>query len=186
MNTTRSLVDPFDRSIGNGSSSGEDDTIETGNVYEMNWGSQAATDFNPEEVRGSPKQRAKFRKFEKLNHGKGEQSRDKTIRASHINNDLETFMSVLELPSRQRDTIREVVEEVGVDSNKFGGIPYEKIILTICSLVADEALSNNNGNFNERLLFSDEYRELMNVTGMSSKDHRSLRVKIRDKSSYFG
>lgn len=185
MNTTRSLVDPFDRSIGNGSSSGEDDTIETGNVYEMNWGSQAATDFNPDEVRTSHKQRAKFRQLEKLNHGKGEQSRDKTIRASHINNDLETFMSVLELPSRQRDTIREVVEEVGVDSNKFGGIPYEKIILTICSLVADEALSNNNGNFNERLLFSDEYRELMNVTGMSSKDHRSLRVKIRDKSSHF-
>lgn len=185
MNTIYSLFDPFDRSIGNGSSSGEDDTIETGNVYEMNWGSQAATDFNPDEVRASPKKRAKFKQLERLNHGKGEQSRKDTIRASHISNDLETFMSVLELPSRQRETVREIVEEVGIDSNESGGVPYEKIILTVCSLVADEALSNRDGKFNNRLLFSDEYRELMDVTKMSSKDHRKLRVMIREKSDYF-
>lgn len=185
MNTIHSLFDPFDRSVGNGSSSGEDDTIDTGEVYEMNWGSQAATDFNPDEVRTSNKRRAKFKQLEKLNHGKGEQSRKETIRASHITNDLETFMSVLELPSRQRENVREIVEDVGVDSNTFGGTPYEKIFLTICSLVADEALSNNDGHFDDRLLFSDEFRELMTVTEMSSKDHRQLRVKIRDRAAYF-
>jgi len=185
MNTVRSLFDPFDRGAGNGSSSGEDDTIETGNVYDINWGSQAATDFNPDEVRTSTKRRQKFKKLEDLNHGKGEKSRKETIRASHRTNDLETFMSVLELPSRQREIVREIVQDVGVDSNKWCGTPYEKIFLTICSLVADEALSQNDGQFNDRLLFSDEFRELMAVTEMSSKDHRQLRVKVRDRADHF-
>lgn len=185
MDTILSLFDPFDRGSGSGSSTSEYDKIDTGEVYEMNWGSQAATDFNPDEVRTSYKRKEKFKKLEKINHGRGEQSRKGTIRTSHITNDLETFMSVLELPPRQRDIVREIVEEVGVDSNTFGGTPYEKILLTVCSLVSDEALSNNGGRFNDRLLLSDKFRELMRVTGMSSKDHRQLRVKIRDKSAHF-
>lgn len=184
MYTVRSHFDPFDRGIGNGSSSGEDDYIDQGRIYggDNDWANQSATTFNAAEA---PTKEQKFHRLYKLNQGKGEQSRRDTIRASHINNDLETFMSVLEMPLRQRQIVRDIIDEVGIDSNTFGGVTYEKIILTTCSLVADEALSQNGGSFSDRLFLSDKYKELMRATNMGSQDHRKLRVKIRDKSSHF-
>jgi hypothetical protein len=184
MQSAQALIDPFDRSNGNGSRSSSDDWLDEESIFSNEWGSTAATTFKPED--GPATKRDRLERWYDLQNGKGESSRKDTIRASHIQNDAETFMSVLEMPSRQRDTVREILDNLDISSNNFGGQRYEKIILAICSLVADEALSNQpNPSINDRLFLSDEFRDLMRVNEMSGSEHRQIRVNVRQKSDYF-
>lgn len=191
MLSVKAMIDPFDRSNGNGSRNNEEDWLDGESIFSNEWGSQAATTFRPDDTDGqgqaipTRKQHRLQRLYERQN-GKGEQSRKETIRASYIENDTEVFMSVLEMPEPQRETVREILDDLDISSNNFGSRRYEKIILTVCSLVADEALSDrHNPSLDERLYFSDSYRDLMESTHMSSNDHRKIRVAVRDKSDYF-
>lgn len=192
MESVHAVIDSFDRSNGNGSSGTGDDWLDSESIFDNPWGSQAATTFKPTDTDGqeNPLPKKKKQKFERLydlQNGKGERSRKDTIRASHIENDAETFMSVLEMPEPQRETVREILDNLDISSNNFGaGRRYEKIILTICSLVADEALSDQqNPSLDDRLFLTDEFRNLMDVNKMSSSEHRRIRVAVREKSDYF-
>lgn len=178
------MLDPFDRSTGNGSRSETDDWLDGESIFSNEWGSTAATTFKPTDA---PAQKQdQLDRLYKLQNGKGERSRKDTIRASYIENDAETFMSVLEMPEPQRETVRNILSNLDISSNNFGGRSYEKIILAICSLVADEALSTQpNPSVNDRLFLTDEFRDLMEVNKMSGSEHRSLRVSVREKSEYF-
>lgn len=189
MKSVQAMLDPFERTNGNGSSSKSDDWLDGESIYDNEWGSQAATTFRPSEVTDTPLSERKRRRLERLyarQNGKGNPDRPNQIQASYIGNDTEMFISVLELPERQRETVREILDNLDLSSNNFGPVQYEKIILTVCSLVADEALSNrNNPSLDERLFLSDRYRELMDAVGMSSTDHRKLRPAVRERSDYF-
>lgn len=187
----QSVLDPFDRGNGNGSRSAGDDWLDTESIFNNEWGSTAATTFNPADTDGQDhpiprhKQERLERQYERHN-GKGEDDRKDTIRASYILNDAQLFMSVLELPSTQRDTVLQILEDLDISSNNFGGRRYEKIILAVCSLVSDETLSNQpDPSLKARLFMTDEFRDLMRVCKMSSTDHRKLRVSVREKSDYF-
>jgi hypothetical protein len=183
-------VDPFDRNSGSGSLSKKDGWADGKSIFDNEWGSEAATTFKPDGNDGknqplSKNRREQLQRLYELQNGKYNQNRSTEIQKSHIDNDLETFMSVLEMPSPQRDTVREIVENLDMSSNNFSR-RYEKILLTVCSLVADEALSNKqNPSLDERLFLSDEFRELMEATKMSSGEHRKIRVAVREKSNYF-
>lgn len=185
------VLDNFDRSRGSGSRNATEDWLDDKTIYDNEWGSTANTTFRPFDEDGngnsipSYKQRHMKRLYERQN-GKGDTSRKETIRQSYIENDLEIFMSVLEMSEYEKDDVRYIFEEIGVDSNTFGSWKYEKILLTICSLVADKYLSNQkNASIESRLFMTDRYKELMNAVHMSSTDHRKLRVSIREKSDYF-
>ena len=185
MQTVQAMLDPFDRSNGNGSRSVSADWLDGESIFSNEWGSTAATTFKPSDTDGQnhpiPKNKQnQLERLYKLQNGKGESSRKDTIRASYIENDAETFMSVLEMPEPQRETVREILSNMDISSNNFGGRRYEKIILAVCSLVADEALSNQpNPSVNDRLFLTDEFRDLMQVNAMSGKEHRKLRVSVR-------
>lgn len=191
MTSVEAMLDPFDRSNGNGSRKASDDWVDGESIYSNEWGSTAATTFKPSDSDGQDHQipqskKNKLKRLYKLHNGKNEPSRKDTIRASYISNDVEMFMCVLEMPEPQRETVREILSNIEVDSNNFGSRRYEKIILAICSLVADEALSNRqNPSLSDRLFSTDRYRDLMEVNGMSSTDHRKIRVSVREKSDYF-
>lgn len=191
MQTVQAMLDPFDRSNGNGSRNETDDWLDGESIFSNEWGSTAATTFKPTDTDGQnhPIPQRKQNRLERLydlQNGKGESSRKETIRASYIENDAETFMSVLELPEPQRETVREILTNLDISSNNFGGRRYEKIILAVCSLVADEALSNQpNPSVQDRLFLTDEFRDLMEVNSMSGSEHRSIRVSVREKSDYF-
>jgi len=191
MHTVRSALDPFDRNSGSGSRNSAEDWLDGESIFGNEWGSQAATTFEPDDTDGqgnpipSRKQRHLQRLYERQN-GKGDPDRKDTIRASYIENDAEMFMSVLELPERQRETVRDILAGLDISSNNFGGRCYEKIILTVCSLVADEALSNRRDpSVEDRLFLSDSFQHLMEVNEMSGSEHRSIRVAVRKKSDYF-
>jgi hypothetical protein len=184
MQSVHNAVDSFDRSNGNGSSDTGDDWLDTNSIFGNEWGSQAATTFNPSD--SARNQQDQMERLYKLNNGKYDSRRSHDVSESYVANDTETFMSVLELPSRQRETVREILDNLDISSNNFGSRKYEKIILTVCSLVADEALSNRrNPSLDERLFLTDAFRDLMDVNRMSGSEHRKLRVAIREKSDYF-
>lgn len=193
--TQRGSYDAFDRGSGNGSSSAEDDMVEKYSIFHNEWGSAAATTFNPADTdsKGNSIPRAKKQKFEDLyalHNGKGEQSRKSDIRWSHMKNDAETFMSVLELPTPQRKRVIHILKEV--DISTFGSDrTYEKIILAICSLVSDEELSERYDEtettklWSRRLYSRDAYQDLMEAVEMSVTEYRRIREQVRQKSEYF-
>lgn len=184
MKSISSYIDPFDRTTGNGSRNSTDDWTDENSIYDNEWGSEAATTFNPREA--SAHNVNKFEKFYKIQNGKGNSTRSITIKKTHIKNDMNTFMNVLELPKYQRERIEYIIDNLDLSSNNFGSVKYEKIILSVCSLVSDEALSNSHDpDVNDRLFLSDEFKHLMEVTEMSSSEHRKIRVSVREKSDYF-
>ena len=191
MQIAHSMLDPFDRTNGNGSNSRTDDWLDESSIFDNEWGSAAATTFKPHgrDAYGRPLPRDKQEKFEdlyKLHNGKGEKSRKGDIRQSHIVNDARTFMSVLEMSAPERDRTLEILDDLDISSNNFGGRSYEKILLALFSLVSDEHLtSRRNAAVEDRLFLSDEFRELMDATAMSSSELRKTRTAIREKSDYF-
>jgi len=200
MDDPRALLDPLDRSAGNGSGSSSDDWLDDTSIYSNEWGSQAATTFNPHEIEGDTRSvQERYQRLYELQNGKGEPSRKGTIRWSYISNDAETFMSVLEMPEDQRDEVRTIMQEMDISSNTFGGKSYEKIILAVCSLISDEHLSESIQKYQtsdttldkgedmlqRRLFLSEPYRELMEAVNMSSSEHRKIRTRVREISPYF-
>ena len=182
--------DPFDRSNGNGSRSAEEDWLDENTTAAENQWSTAETTFYYWEA--SAAQQSKFQDLYKAHHGKGESDRDFTIRRSHIVNDAQTFVSILEMADPERDRVIQVAQELNFSSNRFGGKPYEKILLAVCSLVSDEALSRHvNQNSvdaslaNQRLILTDEFRDLMDVNNLGSKEHSRIRQMLRDKTELF-
>jgi hypothetical protein len=191
MQSVDAVVDPFDRRSGNGSSSSGDDWLDSESIFRNEWGSSAATTFNPADDDGvgesiPDSKRARLRRLEEWHNGKAEENRAGSIRRSYILQDARLFMSVLDMPSSQRDIVLDILQNLDISSNNFGGRRYEKIILAICSLVSDEFLTDQpNPSLKERLFMRDSFRDLMRVCGMSSADHRKLRVSVREKSDYF-
>jgi len=189
-------LDAFDRGNGNGSASAEDDFLEQTSIFHNEWGSSAATTFNPADTDAlgnqiPKKKQQKFEQLYRLHNGKMERSRKQDIRDSHVANDASTFSSVLDMPTPQRKRVQKILSELDIAANNFGGRRYEKIILAICSLVSDEELSKRHPVDTDvkvcekRLLNKDEFEELMNVTGMSGTEHRKIREQVRQKSDYF-
>jgi hypothetical protein len=185
------LLDPFDRGHGSGASPGRDDWTDEVTIFDNEWGSQAATSFNPHDMDGQDapiprRQQRLYERLYRLNNGYGEETRRHTINRSRLHNDMETFMSVLEMPDIQRETVRDIVHDYDMSSNASGGTRYEKLLLSICSLVSDEALSaQENPSVDDRLYKTERFRELMEVNDMTSSDHRRLRNHIREQSDYF-
>lgn len=191
MQSITTTFDPLDRSNGNGSNNWSDDSIDQESIYQNQWGSSATTTFNPSDsdAYGEPISRSKQQKLQRLydwQHGKGESSRKGDIRQSHIKNDAEVFTSVLEMPQIERDRVLQILDNLDIGSQNFGSRTYEKIILAICTLVSDEQLSDRpNPSLDNRLFLRDQFRELMDCTGLSSSELRKLRKAVREKSAYF-
>jgi len=180
--------DPFDRSNGNGSRSAEEDWLDENSTAAENQWSTAETTFYYWEAGAGQSQH--YKDLYDAHHGKGESDRRSTIRRSHIVSDAQMFVSILEMPDHERDRVTQVAQEL--DFSCFGGKPYEKILLAICSLVSDEALSRNvNQNSidsslaNQRLILTDEFRDLMDVNNLGSKEHSRIRQMLREKTNEF-
>lgn len=182
--------DPFDRSSGNGSRSAEEDWLDENTTAAENQWSTAETTFYYWEANSG--QSDHYKELYDTHHGKGEGDRRSTIRRSHIVNDAETFVSVLELPRAQREHVINIAQKLDFSSKRFGGKPYEKILLSICSLVSDRALSqkldHNNPDSNaanRRIVLDDSFRDLMEVNRMGSREHNRIRQMLREKTSLF-
>lgn len=182
--------DPLDRSNGNGSRSAEEDWLDDNTTAAENEWSTAETTFYYWEAGAG--QSEHYKSLYDKHHGKGEDDRRSTIRRSCIISDAETFANILELPQPQADRVVRIAQDLNFSSNRFGGKPYEKIILAICSLVSDQALSQkldhtnlDSGAANRRIVLSDSFRDLMDVNSLGSREHNRIRQMLRVKTELF-
>lgn len=182
--------DPLDRSNGNGSRSAEEDWLDDNTTAAENEWSTAETTFYYWEA--SAGQQSHFEELYNKHHGKGESDRRSTIRRSYIVKDAQTFASILELPDAQSERIIQIAETLDFSSKRFGGKPYEKILLAVCSLVSDQALSqyieNTDGSrdaIERRIVLTDEFRELMETNDLGSREHNRIRQMLREKTEHF-
>lgn len=182
--------DAFDRSNGNGSRSAEEDWLDENSTAAENQWSTAETTFYYWEASAAKQDR--FEDLYDAHHGKGEGNRRSTIRRSHIVNDAETFVNLLEMPKPQADRVVEIAKRLDFSSTRFGGKPYEKILLAICSLISDEALSaridkknSSNAAINQRIVLSDTFKDLMDANDLGSREHNRIRQMLREKTEEF-
>lgn len=190
MSSSTHIFDRFDRSNGTGARSVEEDWLDENTTAMENQWSTANTTFYYWEA--DAPQRNKFQDLYNAHHGKGESDRRTTIRRSHIVNDAETFCNILELPTLQQERVVEIARDLDFSSNRFGGKPYEKILLAICSLVSDQALSRrldeSTSDYTlaeERIVLNESFKELMEANNLGSREHRRIRQMIREKTSLF-
>jgi hypothetical protein len=183
-------MDQFDRSNGTGSRSAEEDWLDEHSTAAENQWSTASTTFYYWEA--SEHMQEKFQNLYQAHHGKGENDRRSTIRRSHIVNDAETFVNILELPDPQAKRIINIATELDFSSTRFGGKPYEKILLAICTLVSDQALSRkldqenpDSDAANRRIVLDERFRELMDANNLGSKEHNRIRQMLREKTDLF-
>jgi hypothetical protein len=185
------IFDPFDRQPGNGSREAVDDILDDDSIFDNEWGSAAATTFDPNgtDAKGNDlpdHRRDKLRDLYAWHNGKWEGSRKGDIRWSHIRNDTETFCSILELSELERERVLTLLEELDLSSNNFSNQCYESVVLGLCTLISDESLSARpDPSIDDRLICRDEFQELMDVTDTTSADLRSIRPKIRTQLDYF-
>lgn len=184
------MHDPFDRSNGNGSRSAEEDWLDENTTAAENQWSTASTTFYYWEAGYGQSQH--YKELYDWHHGKGEGDRRSTIRRSHIVNDAETFVNILELSEPEAKQVVQIAQELDFSSTKFGGKPYEKILLAVISLVSDQALSRkldqdniNSDAANRRIILDDKFRDLMEVNNLGSKEHNRIRQMLREKTTLF-
>lgn len=182
--------DPFDRSNGNGSRSAEEDWLDEHTTAAENEWSTAETTFYYWEAGDGQNQR--YKDLYDTHHGKGEDDRRSTIRRSYIMKDASTFCNILELSQPEADRVVEIAENLNFSSNRFGGKPYEKILLAVCSLVSDRALSQridknciDSSAANRRIILTDEFRDLMDANNLGSREHSRIRQMLREKTEMF-
>lgn len=181
--------DPLDRSDGTGSRSAEEDWLDVNTTASENEWSTAETTFYYWEAGANS---SHFRDLYKAHHGKGEDDRRSTIRRSNIVNDAQTFVNVLEIPRPQSEYIVEIAETMDFSSKRFGGKSYEKVLLAICSLISDKSLSQrlergevNTDAVEQRIVLTDQFKELMEVNGLGSREHNRIRQMVREKTELF-
>ncbi len=182
--------DPLDRSDGNGSRSAEEDWLDENTTAAENQWSTAETTFYHWEA--SDGQSQHYKNLYATHHGRGEGDRRSTIRRSHIVTDAETFVNILEMSQPEAEHVVDISKELNFSSKRFGGKPYEKIILAVCSLVSDKALSqkldhnNLDSNVaNRRIVLDDSFRDLMDANNLGSREHNRIRQMLREKTDFF-
>lgn len=179
-------VDPLNRDDGTGSRSKEADWLDQNTTASEHEWSTAETTFYMSEV--PPHKKQLFSDLYDWHHGKGESDRSSTLHRMEMVSDTETFCAVLELPDSLQERVLHIMEDIDISANNFGGKSYEKIILAVSSLVYDEYLSSRpteEVEYDQRLIFDDDFRELMDANSLGSNELRGIREQVRQKTEYF-
>lgn len=121
----------------------------------------------------------KWEWFNQLNDGVQDKERGKQNWRAGKRNDAKLIADHLSLAPSERDKLVRMAEEI--DFNNFGSHTTEQVLVGCASLVSDE----NTTVYENRIILQDEFRELMEVLGMGSKEHRQIRQSIRDRTDFF-
>lgn len=94
-------------------------------------------------------------------------------------NDAELFCDHLGFNRDQTEDVVRMAEEM--DFRRFGKFTTGQILVSCCSLVADA----DTEVFEDRIIVTDSFKELMEVTNLGSREHRKIRKGIRQRTEFF-
>lgn len=125
----------------------------------------------------SGKWRRLYRHNEGMGHRNNEKSRSTQTQEARRVNDAKLFCEHLNFEDWKTEEVVEMAREIDF---KFGSFRYDQVLLACCSLVADKYTEK----IDERIMLSDEFRELMDVVGIGTREHRKIRKRIHEKTEY--
>jgi transcription initiation factor TFIIIB Brf1 subunit/transcription initiation factor TFIIB len=178
--------DQLDRTGGNGSRNEQEDWLDENTTSAENEWTSAETTFYY--WKAPPHKQQAFKRLYDRQHGKGDSDRASELSQQRAMADSRAFCSMLELPESLRERVLYIMERMDFSSSTTGGKSYEKIILAVISLVYDEYLSSRpleEIQYEQRLIFDETFRQLMENNGYGSKELRGVREQIRSKSDFF-
>lgn len=179
-------IDALDRTGGNGSRTTEEDWLDQNTTASENEWSSANTTFYYWEA---PSHRqGRFKDLYKKQHGKDDPNRSSELPMMRALADAKAFSSMLDFSDTLTERVIHIVREMDIGSNESGGKSYEKIILAVCSLVYDEHLSSmppSSVKYDQRLIFDETFRDLMESNNLGNKELRGVREQIRNKTVFF-
>lgn len=180
------------REAGDGASGHQESYIDQHTPQENDGRSKTVTGFdssNPVDASGRPVNNPQvrrngrtYRKWDYLNQlNDGVQDKDRAAanwEAGKIN-DAKLFAGHLEFNREQTELLIEMSTTINFD--EFGQYDTSQVLVGCCSLVADRATDN----FEDRIVVTDEFKELMEVANLGSREHRKIRQGIRDRTEFF-
>lgn len=174
--------DALDRQSGAGSRDETDDWMDQhSRVHPNDWSTSRTTFY----VSDAPaEKRRKYEDLKSANDGFGEKDRRGTIRDAKVLKDTYSFCVMCDLNDDLRNRVVEIVTSSDISSRSYGGKQYEKIVLSVMSLVVDESIDTEDG-FDRRLIFDDTFIDLMDSIGMDRSELRTVRQMVRDRMSEF-
>jgi len=176
MSTT--FPDLIDRGAGNGSRNGQEDWIDENTTSGENRFSISQTTFYPDDA--PPHLQQRYERLKQWHDDKWSSNRKHDMKQAMILVDAETFCSILDFSQHETERVKHIVEESDMSSNNFGGKPYEKVLLAICTLVSDE----NTENFDQRVIYHDKFTDLLEHIQMTRGEHKRLRQAVRERSAF--
>lgn len=179
-------IDALDRRNGNGSRTTEEDWLDQHTTAATNEWSSANTTFYYWEAPASKKRQ--FKNLYDRQHGKGDPNRSSELPRMKAVADTKAFCSMLELGDKLVEEVLHIMRNIEIGSKHFGGKSYEKIILAVCTLVHDRDLSSRPASeisYEQRLIFDETFRELMDANDLGSSELRGVREQIRSTTDYF-
>lgn len=168
------------REAGDGNSKWADEDFDSNSLYEDNDGSDARTTFfhwDSDLPNGA--NRDKWKRLAQLNYGKRSKDSSHRVWKAGKRNDAKLFCDHLDFDQKKTDKVIEMAESI--DFDHFGNYTVEQVLVAGCSLVNDRAADN----FEDRIITRDEYKELMDITDMGTRDYRHIRNSIRQRTDHF-
>lgn len=168
------------RESGDGNSDWADEEFDNNSLYHDREASKAHTTlFHWDTALGINADRDKWERLTKWNHGKGEDDQSSRKWQAGKVNDAELFCDHLDFSEEQTDRVVQMTKTI--DFDQFGSYSTEQVQASLCSLVADEQTTN----FEDRIITRTEFKELMDVVQLGSKEHRNVRNAVRERTDYF-
>lgn len=127
----------------------------------------------------TPERQTRFKKLAKWNDGVQDQERKERNWHQGKLNDARLFCEHLGLSDTETHKVVEMADTI--DFSQFGSYTVEQVLVGCCSLVADE----NTDTFEDRIITTDEFKELMEVVHIGTTEHNRIRRAIRDRTPYF-
>ena len=168
----------LDRSSGNGSRKYTEDWLDENTTAKEDRFAKGRTTFRPDDA-PSHLQR-KYEWLRDRHNGKWAKDRDRQLKKAMIRVDAEAFCDVLNLSSVESQEVQEIIEDSDMSSNNYGGKPYEKVVVAICSLVSDKYTDD----FDNRIVNTERFGEILEHVDMSRGEHKRLRQAVRERSVF--
>lgn len=179
-------VDHFDRTPGSGASKWSDEDMdENTRVHPNDW-SVAQTTFYPDDPSAelTNKQRRYYMKLKSEHDRHPQDGRKTNLRRTEILKDAEAFSNFIELSDEQKERTMNIIREIDLSSQTYGGKPYETIILAVMTLAVDESIDREEEMY-KRLTNRQSFEEVLSVTDTSVSDIRKVRQQVRENTDYF-
>lgn len=162
---------------GDGTSSEVEEMIDRNEPNAENGSSMMHTKFHHWEAPSDKE--GKWKNLWKLADGQRDSDKSSQNWQAGKVNDAKLFADQLHFTEAEEKKLVRMAKQI--DFTKFGSFSTDQVLVAAASLIRDE----NTQFYENRIILQDEFKELMQVTDLGSKQHRKIRQAIRERTDFF-